>query len=226
VFGTLFAFVAYPTHPRAPGRLELVRVIRAARMVTSLTNPLVRPVPGSPLTLVVVAALGVACEVGLHSDSKTTVTSYLPHGTSAPIYPKRVSRSPNLPLDGQRRYTLTGPLRANFSSLSFIGMRVKTSRLPRRYDDVMKTLRGLLDSKTERIRFQAAMRMSEILLEHQRAEERVTIATERAAARKSEAEAGADAGDEATAPQTAEEAARAFLASITKSTNGEINAAD
>ena len=70
MFGTLFAFVAYPTHPRAPGRLELVRVIRAARMVTSLTNPLVRPVPGSPLTLVVVAALGVACVFLFRSMNK------------------------------------------------------------------------------------------------------------------------------------------------------------
>lgn len=114
-----------------------------------------------------------------------------------------------------------------FFVVVLIGMS-KVSRLPRRFDSVMKTLRELMNSKSERTRLQAALRASEILLEHRRAEERVTIATERAAARKAEAEAGADAtGQPNTAPasQTAEEAARAFLASITKSTDGEMNAA-
>lgn len=84
----------------------------------------------------------------------------------------------------------------------------------------MKTLRGLLSSKSERIRFQAAMRMSEILLEHQRAEERVTIAGERAAARKAEAIAP-EQSDAPLVPEAAEDAARAFLARI----KGESNAA-
>lgn len=92
----------------------------------------------------------------------------------------------------------------------------KVSRLPRRFDSVMKTLRELMNSKSERTRLAAALRASEILLEHQRGEERTAIAIERAAARKAEAEAGTNAGESTQAPQTAEEAARAFLASITK----------
>lgn len=129
------------------------------------------------------------------------------------IHTKTSLRSPNLPLHGPLIYLLSSPLPARKSSFLYISMKIKTSRLPRRYDDVMKTLRGLLASKAERIRFQAAMRMSEILLEHQRAEERVTIATERAAARKTESEA-AEQPDAQPVQQNAEEAARAFLARI------------
>jgi hypothetical protein len=98
-------------------------------------------------------------------------------------------------------------------------MQIKTSRLPRRYDHVMKTLRSLMASKGERIRFQAAMRISEILLTHQQAEERLTIAAERAAARKAEAaEQRANPGvPESADPVSREDAirqAQEFLARI------------
>lgn len=82
----------------------------------------------------------------------------------------------------------------------------------------MKTLRGLMESKSERTRLAAALRASDILLEHQRAEERVTIASERAAARKAEAEA-ADQQTALPAPLSAEQAAREFLASIREKEN-------
>ncbi len=94
----------------------------------------------------------------------------------------------------------------------------------------MKTLRGLMDSKSERTRLAAVLRASEILLEHQRGEERAAIAIERAAARKAEAGVGGgtNAGASTQAPQTqqtAEEAARAFLASIAREEESNATAA-
>lgn len=86
------------------------------------------------------------------------------------------------------------------------------SRLPRRFDAPMKVLRELANSRSERVRLQAAMRMTDILLAHLDAEQRVTIAVERAAARKAEAEASV-IPPMAPAP-SAEERARAFLASV------------
>lgn len=77
----------------------------------------------------------------------------------------------------------------------------------------MKTLRGLMNSKSERVKLAAALRAADILLAHQEGEERAAIAIERAAARKAEAEA-AERPDAVPAPLSAEEAARAFLAQI------------
>lgn len=51
----------------------------------------------------------------------------------------------------------------------------------------MRTLRELAQSKNEKIRLQAVLRMSDILLAHLQSEERAAIAIERAAARKAEA---------------------------------------
>lgn len=48
----------------------------------------------------------------------------------------------------------------------------------------MRTLRELMNSKSEKTRLAAALRASEILMEHTRGEERVAVAIERAAARK------------------------------------------
>lgn len=92
----------------------------------------------------------------------------------------------------------------------------KISRLPRRFDAVMKTLRELMTSRNERTRLAAVLRASEILLEHQREETRAAVAMERAAARKAEAQATGQPGA-LPAPQSAEEAARVFLASLTTS---------
>lgn len=73
----------------------------------------------------------------------------------------------------------------------------------------MRTLRELAESKSEKVRLQAALRMSEILLEHQRIEERRDIAIERAAARKAEAEASTETPPEKA--ETAEDAAERFI---------------
>jgi len=81
-------------------------------------------------------------------------------------------------------------------------------RLPRRFDAVMKSLRELSSSKSERVRLQAALRMSDILLEHQRSQERVAIALERAAVRRAEAEP-----PEATG--AVRESAEEFIARVT-----------
>lgn len=53
---------------------------------------------------------------------------------------------------------------------------------------MMRTLRQLAGSKSERVRLQAALRMADILLAHQESEERREIAGERAAARRAIAE--------------------------------------
>jgi hypothetical protein len=62
-------------------------------------------------------------------------------------------------------------------------------RLPRRFDAPMKALRELSESKNEKIRLQAALRMSDILLAHLESEQRTLIAIERAVARQRESEA-------------------------------------
>lgn len=97
----------------------------------------------------------------------------------------------------------------------------------------MKVLRELAKSRNERVRLQAALRMSDILLEHQRSLERIAIAKERARARLAGAEGQPtpsepeDSTEAPAAPQSAEEAARAFLAKINGSAaNGDNNNAD
>ena len=90
----------------------------------------------------------------------------------------------------------------------------------------MKTLRELMRSRSDKVRLQAAMRASEILLEHQRSEERIAIATERAAARKAEAEqlaGGSQASEQEPpavtqqpVPADAERGAREFLERMRK----------
>jgi hypothetical protein len=66
-----------------------------------------------------------------------------------------------------------------------------------------------MDSKSERVRLAAALRASDILLEHQRGEERAAVAIERAQARKAEAEATAST-PETPASETVDE----FLARV------------
>lgn len=84
----------------------------------------------------------------------------------------------------------------------------------------MATLTELSKSKNEKTRLQAAMRMSDILLAHQEAEQRVAIAAARAAARKAEAASSAACGSTAAMAETpashqdAANRARAFLASL------------
>lgn len=90
----------------------------------------------------------------------------------------------------------------------------KISRLPRRFDATMKTLRALMNSKSERVRLAAVLRTSEILLEHQRGEERAAVAVERAQARRAEAEAAGDAEEVSEVQQTQVEALDALLARI------------
>ena len=93
-------------------------------------------------------------------------------------------------------------------------------RLPRRYDAVMKTLRELTASRNERIKLQAALRMSEILLQYEQSQERIAIAGERAAARKAEAGEGPGQGahphEPAPVSVSAEEAAERFLGLMRK----------
>ena len=76
-----------------------------------------------------------------------------------------------------------GPL----ASSSALLMIMSNQRLPRRFDTAMKSLRELSRSKSERTRLAAVLRMTDILLEHQRSLERVSIARERALARQTEA---------------------------------------
>ena len=92
------------------------------------------------------------------------------------------------------------------------------TRLPRRFDSPMKVLRELANSKNERIRLQAAMRMTDILLSHMEAEQRATVATERAAARRAEAEASAQPN---TTPASAEESLDVFLTRIKAERDGQ-----
>jgi hypothetical protein len=88
----------------------------------------------------------------------------------------------------------------------------------------MTSLRELTKSKNERTRLAAALRMADILLAHQEAEQRIAIVTERTAARKAEAAAAQGTGtppEVSTPHQGAEERARAFLASMkTDTTEG------
>lgn len=56
-------------------------------------------------------------------------------------------------------------------------------RLPRRYDSVVRTLNKLMETGNARVQESAAMRLSEIYMEHDRSCERREIAIERAAAR-------------------------------------------
>jgi len=87
-------------------------------------------------------------------------------------------------------------------------------RLPRRYDATMETLKELMASKNERVRLQAALRATEILMEHDRSIERQAIATERAAARKAEAEAGLPVSMEPEEAEPKKETTDEFLARI------------
>ncbi|WP_158788596.1 hypothetical protein [Granulicella sp. L46] len=89
----------------------------------------------------------------------------------------------------------------------------------------MKTLRELAASRNERIRLQAALRMSEILLHFEQSQERIAIAGERAAARKAEAiekpGQGAHPHEPARARESAEEAAERFLGLMRKGSNDQ-----
>jgi hypothetical protein len=93
-------------------------------------------------------------------------------------------------------------------------MKTRMARMPRRYDATFKTLRRLMNSKSEKVQLQASMRMSEILLTLEQSNERREIAIERAAARgREDAEAkGAEQADTQTTAATAIERARAYLA--------------
>jgi hypothetical protein len=81
------------------------------------------------------------------------------------------------------------------------------TRLPRRFDVPMKALRELATSKNEKVRLQAVLRMSDILLAHLQSEDRAAIAIERAAARRAEAEAGTDQPASLPEGETAEQIA-------------------
>lgn len=122
----------------------------------------------------------------------------------------------NLPLHDPLAYLLGSPLEARKTVVLYLVMR-HISRLPRRFDSTMTTLRALMKSKSERVRLAAVLRASEILLEHQRGEERAAIAIERAQARKAEAEAPTTAEPGEQPPVSREDALRdaeAFLARI------------
>lgn len=71
-----------------------------------------------------------------------------------------------------------------------------------------------MNSRSEKTRLAAVLRASEILLEHQRGEERAAIAVERAAARRAEAEANRLVPTQAPVSETPEEAAERLIASI------------
>jgi hypothetical protein len=80
-----------------------------------------------------------------------------------------------------------------------------TKRLPRRFDATMKALRELAQSKSERVRLTAVLRLSEILLEHQRSLERIAIAKERAEARREARLAEANCKQESPAERLEQE---------------------
>jgi hypothetical protein len=77
----------------------------------------------------------------------------------------------------------------------------------------MRILRDCAQSKNERVRLQAALRMADILLNFDQSQERIAIAAERAAARRAEAENVSNTPAPKPEPrvQPAVDAARAFL---------------
>ena len=152
--------------------------------------------------------------VGYRGVSTGNVPGGVPDHPSCPCVPVYVTKG------GQHtRYVPTGVhteslIRATKALPLFVSMGT-TQRLPRRFDKAMRVLGELSESKSERVRLQAALRMSDILLEHQRSEERKAIAKERATARKAEATGVADSeGVTPPAQPSAEERARAFIASL------------
>lgn len=89
-------------------------------------------------------------------------------------------------------------------------------RMPRRYDAVTKFLRETVanDKVGIRVRMQAAMRLSEILLAHDAAKERREIARERTARAElaqSRTEPSQRSGAELPSTEDAQRAALAFL---------------
>ena len=96
-------------------------------------------------------------------------------------------------------------------------------RLGRRYDAVTQYLRRVISNENfkETLRLQAALRLSEILLEHDRSEARKEIARERMAARQAEASSVPETPMQtSSAPQLTQEQAlkeaKAFLARTNK----------
>lgn len=100
-------------------------------------------------------------------------------------------------------------------------------RLPRRYDAAAKFFRQTIANEKigHRVRFQAALRLSEILLEHDRAELRKELARERASGRSGEPPEPSEptqAEPRQLTPAEAEQEARAFLERLRqKETNVE-----
>jgi hypothetical protein len=88
-------------------------------------------------------------------------------------------------------------------------------RLPRRYDATVKFFKHTLANEkiSHRVRLQAAMRLSDILLEHDRTINRKELAQERAAARQGEPQEPAEPEQEhhPLSPEQAEREAIAFL---------------
>ena len=89
-------------------------------------------------------------------------------------------------------------------------------RLPRRYDAVTKTLRELMETGNNRVKESAAMRLSEIYLEHDRSCERKEIARARAESRL-EIAALEKAG--VSTPESVEQPAESVDAGATMSTD-------
>jgi hypothetical protein len=123
----------------------------------------------------------------------------------------------NLPLLA-RQHTDYGPIIILPSLLT-----VMRQRLGRRYDAVTQYLRRVISNENfkETLRLQAALRLSEILLEHDRSEARKEIARERMAARQAEASSVPETPMQtSSAPQLTQEQAlkeaKAFLARTNK----------
>jgi hypothetical protein len=95
-----------------------------------------------------------------------------------------------------------------------------TPRIGRRYDALTRFLKETIGNEKigHRVRMAAALRLSDIYLEHDRSQERREIARDRTAARVAEAKANPvpePSTPEMQAPADAERAALEFLAGLT-----------